>query len=184
MSKITSFLQFFFLRYWCSSSYGNLVQIPLVSINSNFCEIYSVLRRSSQSRVTSKGLLLLLQRCFAGQAILEGRSCIEYEFKCALYVYICNVCMSRHLARRQFSYAPMDLLPFLYLPSLILLSFPSSTASPFAAIAPPLCLQIAQRKQCENLFAQHPPPLSSSSTLVIHSYLPLFIPLVIYLLHS
>lgn len=50
-----------------------------------------------------------LQRCFAGQAILEGQSCIEYEFKCAFYVYICNVCMSRYLARRQFSYASMDL---------------------------------------------------------------------------
>lgn len=71
-----------------------------------------------------------------------------------------------------------------YLPSPILPSFPSSTASPFAAIAPPLCLQIAQRKQCENLFAQHPPPSSSPFALVIHSYLPLFIPLMIYVLHS
>lgn len=71
-----------------------------------------------------------------------------------------------------------------YLPSPILPSFPSSTASPFAAIAPPLCLQIAQRKQCENLFAQHPPPPSSPFALVIHSCLPLFIPLMIYVLHS
>lgn len=72
----------------------------------------------------------------------------------------------------------------LYLPSPILPSFPSSTASSFAAIAPPLCLQIAQRKQCENLFAQHLPPLSTPSALVIHSYLPLLIPLVIYVLYS
>lgn len=82
-------------------------------------EIYSAFRRSSQSRVTSKGLLLW--RCFASQAILEGQSCIEYECKCAFYVYICNVCMSRYLARRQFSYAPMDLLPL----SLSPLSYPS-----------------------------------------------------------
>lgn len=83
-------------------------QVFCPSILSDFWNLFRF-RRSSQSRVTSKGLLLW--RCFASQAILEGQSCIEYEFKCAFYVYICNVCMSRYLARRQFSYAPMDLLP-------------------------------------------------------------------------
>ena len=128
-------------------------------------------------------LLLLLQRCFASQAILEGQSCIEYEFKCAFYVYICNVCMSRYFARRQFSYAPMDLLPFALSP--ILYPFPFSFFNRFFfrrhRIAPPLCLQIAQRKQCENLFANiHHPCLPR----LLSSYLPLFIPLVIYVRYT
>lgn len=71
------------------------------------------------------------------------------------FVCICYVCMNRYLSRRQFSYAPMDVLSSFrsIFTSPILFSF--STASSFAAISPPLCLQTAQRNQCENLFVKH-----------------------------
>lgn len=49
------------------------------------------------------------------------------------------VCMNRYLSRRQFSYAPMDILPFVL--SFPPLSFSFSTAS-FVVISPPLCLKI------------------------------------------
>lgn len=74
---------------------------------------------------------------FVSQAILEGH---KYEFKYAFYVYM-FMCVNRYLSRRQFSYAPMDVLPFaLSFPPLSFFSF--STASSFAAISPPLCLKI------------------------------------------
>lgn len=85
--------------------------------------------------------------------------------------------MNRYLARRQFSYALMNLSSFRSpFPSPVLFSFSSLTVSSFAAITPPVCLQTAQRKQCENLFVQHLPlPLAhpllpSILTLVTDCY--------------
>lgn len=183
VSKMTSFFLFSSpLCYdWYSSSLGN------PSSSYSFISDFWYLFRSSK---TPHKVEWHLKDSFFSNVALPVRpfwkdkvalsTNLNVHFMC-IYVMCVWVDISRAVNFR----TPRWIFFFsLYLPSPILPSFPSSTASSFAAIAPPLCLQIAQRKQCKNLFAQHPPPLSSPSALVIHSYLALFIPLVIYILHS
>jgi len=101
---------------------------------------------------------------------------LNVHFMC-IYVMCVWVDISRAVNFR----TPMD-LPFALSP--ILYPFPFSFFNRFFfrrhRIAPPLCLQIAQRKQCENLFVNIHPCLLR----FLSSYLLLFIPLVIYVRYT
>lgn len=180
VSKITSFSFIFFsFATQCSSSLGKYsVQVFFLIF-----EIYSAfedLRKVVWHLKDSFSDVALPVRPFWKDKVALSTN-LNVHFMC-IYVMCVWVDISRAV---NFRTPRWIFFLSLYLPFPILSSFPSSTASSFAAVAPPLCLQIAQRKQCENLFAQHSPPLSSPFALVTSTpILPLFIPLMTYVLHS
>lgn len=105
---------------------------------------------------------------------------LNVHFMC---IYVMCVCMSRYLARRQFSYAPMDLLPFALSP----FSYPS-LFSFFNRFFRRHRTASLSANSAEEAMWEFICPTSTTlvllTPLVIYSYLPFFIHLVIYVLHS
>lgn len=86
------------------------------------------------------------------------------------FVCICYVCMNRYLSRRQFSYAPMDVLPFVL--SLPPLSF--SLFQPLLLSPPSRRLFVCKQRRGTNVRIY----LSNISSSTFYSYLSIFVPLM------
>lgn len=86
------------------------------------------------------------------------------------FVCICYVCMNRYLSRRQFSYAPMDVLPFV-------LSFPPLSFSLFQPLLlspPSRRLFVCKQRRGTNVRIY----LSNIYSSTFYSYLSIFVPLM------